>query len=211
MTRILVAGATGLVGRHALSLLLADERVERVVAPTRRPLSPHPKLTNPVTGFDPLPADAPYWAADGILCALGTTRAKAGSAAAFRAIDLDLPIAIAKLVRSRGASRFALASSMGANPASHFLYPRTKGELELALAALGFESLTIVRPSLIGGEREENRRGESLMLRLFRLADPLLPRKLRISPAERIAEVLVEAAIAGAPGRHVVLADALAR
>jgi uncharacterized protein YbjT (DUF2867 family) len=100
---------------------------------------------------------------------------------------------------------------MGANPASHFLYPRTKGELEQALAALGFESLTIVRPSLIGGEREENRRGESLMLRLFRLADPLLPRKLRISPAERIAEVLVEAAIAGAPGRHVVLADALAR
>ncbi|AHE53067.1 NAD(P)H-binding protein [Sphingomonas sanxanigenens] len=204
MTRILIAGATGLVGRQALTLALADARVTQVVAPTRRPLEPHPKLLNPVVDFARLAADAPWWAVDGAICALGTTRATAGSAAAFRKVDLDHARAIAGTVRRHGATRFALVSSAGANPRSRFLYLRTKGELEQALRNLAFPALTILRPGFLGGHREEVRTGERVMGALLGALAPVLPRRMRISRSERVAEVLVEAAVAGAPGVEVL-------
>ncbi|MGF7151377.1 uncharacterized protein YbjT (DUF2867 family) [Sphingomonas zeicaulis] len=204
MTRILIAGATGLIGRQALALALADARVAQVVAPTRRPLEPHPKLLNPVVDFTHLAADAPWWEVDGAICALGTTRATAGSAAAFRKVDLDYARAIAGNVRRHGATRFALVSSVGANPRSRFLYLRTKGELEQALRDLGFPTLTILRPGFLGGHREEVRTGERVMDALLGALAQVLPRRMRISRSERVAEVLVEAAVAGAPGVEVL-------
>ena len=146
MTRILIAGATGLVGGHVLSRALADDRIDSVIAPTRRPLATHHKLTNPVLDFSRLPADADWWAVDGVVCSLGTTRASAGSAEAFRAVDFGLQLAVARHTRDHGAERFALTSSMGADPGSRFLYLRTKGELEVAVTHLRWRSLTIVRP-----------------------------------------------------------------
>ncbi len=129
-------------------------------APTRRPLAAHAKLDNPLVDFDRLPAEADWWDVDGVICALGTTRAKAGSDQAFRVVDHDYPLEVARLARKHGASRFALNSSVGANARSKLLYPRTKGEVEEALKAMGFQSLTIVRPGLIGGDRDEFRLGE---------------------------------------------------
>lgn len=204
MASLLVLGATGLVGRLALDRALADPRVERVAAPTRRPLPANPKLDNPVVDFERLPEDAPWWAAEGVICALGSTIAKAGSREAFRRVDHDLPLLAARLARRRGARAFALVSAAGANPRSRVFYNRVKGEAEEAVAGVGFPSLTILRPSLIGGDREESRPLEAAAKRLFRLLDPVLPRDWRIVPPDRIAAALVEAAVAGAPGRHVV-------
>jgi uncharacterized protein YbjT (DUF2867 family) len=110
VTIILLAGSTGMVGAEALALLLMDERVRRVVAPTRRALPPHSKLHNPVVTSDDLQQGAKWWAADGAISALGTTRASAGSAAAYRAIDYDYSLAVAAQVREAGATRFALVS-----------------------------------------------------------------------------------------------------
>lgn len=208
MTRILIAGATGLIGRQALELALADDRVTQVVAPTRRPLEPHPKLLNPVVDFDHLAADAPWWAVDGAICALGTTRAAAGSAAAFRKVDLDYARAVAGNVRRHGATRFASVSSVGANPRSRLLYLRTKGELEQTLRDLGFPSLTILRPGFLGGHREEVRMGERVMGTLLQLLAPVLPRRMRISRSERVAARLVEAAVVGVSGVEVLEPDA---
>lgn len=202
--RILVAGATGLVGAAVLELLLGDARVARVVAPTRRALPPHAKLLNPITTAADLPDDAEWWAVDGAICALGTTRADAGSAAAFRAIDHDYALAIATHVRGGGATRFALTSSTGADARSRFLYPRTKGELEDAIDRLGFPSLTILRPGFLGGERRAHRPLERIVGPVLRIAAPILPAGARISPASTVAAMLVEAAIDGKPGRHVV-------
>jgi len=211
MTRILLAGATGMIGAMALRLLLTDDRVTQVIAPTRRALAPHPKLSNPLVDSTNLPIDAEWWAADGAICALGTTRAKAGSAAAFRAIDYDYALAIATRVRAGGASRFALTSSLGADARSRLLYPRTKGELEDAIDRLGFPSLTILRPGFLGGDRSEHRPMEAIVGALLRLAGPILPASARISPGATVAAMLVEAAIAGEPGRHVIGAGAIAR
>ncbi len=204
MTRILLAGATGMIGTAALRLLLGDDRVTHIVAPTRRPLAPHPKLLNPIASSEDLKPDADWWAADGAICALGTTRAKAGSAAAFRAIDHDYALAVAARIRAGGAARFALTSSTGADARSYFLYTRTKGELEDAIDRLGFPSLTILRPGFLGGERGEHRPMEAVMGTLLRIAAPILPASARISPGATVAALLVEAAIAGTPGRHVI-------
>lgn len=207
--RILLVGATGLVGSHVLARLLSDDRIEAVIAPTRHPLASHAKLQNPIVDFTRLPIDADWWTVDGAICTLGTTRAKAGSDAAFRQVDHDFPLAVARLVREHGASRFALNSSMGANASSRLLYPRTKGEVEQAIRDLGFPSLTIVRPGLIGGQRDEFRMGERIASAALTALAPLLPRRYRISPATAIADALIEAAVDGAPGVHIIEADRL--
>ena len=209
--RILLAGATGLVGNAALTLLLADERCSELVAPTRRSLPSHPKLLNPIATSAGLPAGAEWWATDGAISAIGTTRAKAGSARAFREIDYDYVLAIARHVRKAGAKSFALTSSMGASSRSPFLYSRTKGELEEAIVRLGFESLAIVRPGLLGGERMEHRPLESMAGHLLRIGAPILPLSARISPAPTVAALLVGAVFEARPGKRVINSAEVAR
>ncbi|WP_308920850.1 NAD(P)H-binding protein [Janthinobacterium sp. J1-1] len=207
--QLLLVGATGLVGRHVLRLALADARVTTVVALARKPLPAHPKLIAPLIDFDALAPDASWWRADAVICALGTTMKVAGSQAAFSKVDFDYPLAVARLARAAGTPAYVLNSAAGANPASRFFYNRVKGELERALATLDFASLTQVRPGLIGGERESVRTGEAALAIVLGALAPVLPRRWRINPAERIAQALLEAAVASAPGVHVVSSDHL--
>lgn len=207
---LLLLGATGLVGSYVLQQALSDARVTRVTAPTRRALATQPKLTAPVVDFNDLPRDASWWRADAMLCALGTTIAKAGTRDAFRRIDHTLPLQAARLAHAQGTPTFALCSAAGAHPASRFFYNRVKGELERDLAEIGFESLTIVRPGVIDGERDEHRPAEQWALRALRSVAPLLPRAFRPSPAETIAHAMLDAALSRRPGRHVVDAAMLA-
>lgn len=211
MTKLLLAGATGLVGSEALKLLLAHERVAQVVAPTRSALPPHAKLLNPITTIAALPRDADWWDVDGAISALGTTRAKTPSDPEYRAIDHDYPLAIATLVRERGATRFALTSSMGANARSRVAYTRTKGELEDAIDRLGFPSFTIARPGFIGGSRREHRSMEQAINAILRIAAPILPASARTNPASTIAALLVEAALDGAMGKRIIDAAEITR
>ncbi|MCG6119365.1 MAG: NAD(P)H-binding protein [Blastomonas sp.] len=210
MIKLLLSGATGLTGRIVLARALADPRIVHVVAPTRSPLSPHAKLTNPIVDHDALPQDASWWACDAVICALGTTRTKAGSDAAFTRVDHDYPLAIARIARAHGAKAFALISAIGADAGSRLLYNRTKGAVEASIAALDYPSYTIVRPGLIGGERKEFRLAERVSEAILRVLGPGLPRGWRISPAENIAQALIEAAVAAPPGRHVIAAGQLA-
>lgn len=207
--RLLLAGATGLVGRHALDLALADPAIERVVAPTRRPLPPHPRLEAPQVDWDALPLDAPWWRVDAVVCALGTTLRDAGSREAFRTVDFDYPLALAQAARRAGARAYALNSALGADAGSRLFYNRVKGELEQALAVVGFDSLTYVRPGLIGGERQPPRPAEAAASRVLRALGPALPRRWRINPAPRIAQALLDAARRAEPGVHVVASAAL--
>lgn len=211
MTTLMLVGATGLVGGAVLRQAQDDARVTRIVAPTRRKLSPHPKLENPLVDFQNLPAEATWWAVDSVICTLGTTIRKAGSQEAFRRVDHDYPLAVARHARQHGARAFALNSATDADPRSRFFYNRVKGEVEAAIRAVGFPSLTIVRPALIGGDREEFRPTEFVAMRLLRLADPLLPRRYRVVPHERIASVLLEAAVTAQPGEHIIESDAIVK
>lgn len=203
--KLLLVGATGLVGQQVLSQALDDPRVDMLVTPTRRPLTaPHAKQVAPVVRFDDLPADADWWQADAVICTLGTTIKKAGSRAKFREVDHDYPLAVARFARMHGTPSFAIVSAMGANPNSRFFYSRVKGELEADLAALSFPSLTLVRPALIGGDRKERRPGEQMALKVLQLLNPLVPKALRINPGAKIAQALLNAALQGRAGIRVI-------
>ena len=203
MTSLLIAGATGLVGHLVLKQALADERVSRVIALTRRPIAPRPMLENVVIDFSAMPGDADWWSVDGVVCALGTTRAKTASRSAYRVIDHDYPLAIARHARAHGATRFALVSSLGADPRSPFAYTRLKGELEAAMRVLGYPSLTIVRPSVLDGHREQQRRDERVTTAIIKALDPVLPRRLRVSPAIAVAACLIDGAVGAPPSLYL--------
>ncbi|MEJ2800783.1 NAD(P)H-binding protein [Comamonadaceae bacterium PP-2] len=207
--KLLLVGATGLVGRHVLELALADARVASVVAPVRRALPAHPKLSSPQVDFDRLDPEASWWKADAVICTLGTTMKVAGSQAAFRRVDHDYPLAVARLAHAHGTPTYVLNSAVGADAQSRFFYNRVKGELEQALESEGYASLAFVRPGLIGGEREEFRLGERLLVSALAWSGPLLPRRWRLNPAPQIAQALLTAALEPQPGRHVVTADRL--
>jgi uncharacterized protein YbjT (DUF2867 family) len=207
--RLLLAGATGVVGRAVLDAALEDQRFSEVVALTRRPLPPSPKLSNIVADFSALPDEGEFWAVDAVICALGTTLKTAGSQANFVAVDRDLPILLAKRALAQGATRFALCSSLGADPASGNFYLRTKGEAEQGLRRLGYSRLTIVRPSLIDADRVATRPGEKVAILASRLLRPLIPARYRpVSPAA-IADALITGVTWRRNGNRIVESDAI--
>src|SRR5262249_37303434 len=147
-----LAGATGLIGSLMLQALLADPGVARVLVLARRPLeAAHSKLRVDVVDFARLRALAP---ADEAYLALGTTIKIPGSQAAFRAVDLDANLAVARAAVAAGARRIGLVSAVGAKADSSVFYNRVKGELEDALKAMALDALVIAQPSLLLGDRK---------------------------------------------------------
>jgi uncharacterized protein YbjT (DUF2867 family) len=140
--------------------------------------------------------------------ALGTTIKVAGSQEAFRAVDFDAVVAIAKAAKVAGATRLGVVSAMGANARSGVFYNRVKGEMEEALSALGFETLVIARPALLVGDREAlgqpARRGEELGLKVSRWLAPVIPDNYRPIEAKSVARALL-AAMRTTKGRRVLL------
>jgi len=196
------------VGRNALTQVLARPVITQVIAPTRRPLPERDRLINPVAPkLEELLPEMANWRPNAVICATGTTSKKAGSKEAFRSVDYDLPLAFARQAYEQGAQNFALVSAIGASVDSSFFYPKTKGELERDIQKIGFRSLTIVRPAMIDGERDEYRPGESIALMLSH--SPVLPKGFRVNPASKIAEVLVDAILTGEPGCHFRCSDSL--
>jgi uncharacterized protein YbjT (DUF2867 family) len=160
-----IFGATGLVGRACLDLLLADERYGRVVAVGRRgPANTHAKLVvhrGPLDGVEAID-DRPLGSVDDVFCCLGTTIRKAGSQEAFRHVDLDYVVNAATFAKRRGAQHFLMVTAVGADARSRVFYSRVKGEAEEEVAKIGIECVSIFRPSLILGPREESRMKERL-------------------------------------------------
>jgi uncharacterized protein YbjT (DUF2867 family) len=144
---------------------------------------------------------------DQVICALGTTiKAVGGSRQRFREVDYGIPLTAAKLAAQKGAHHFLLVSAIGADATSRVFYSRVKGELENALRSLPFHSLTIVRPSLLLGERSERRFGEEVAKRL----GFLFPMKYRPVAARDVAAVLVRAARRDTPGMSIIESDGIA-
>jgi len=191
---VVLAGATGLVGREILQGLLKDDSIAVVHALGRRATDVrHPRLTSHVVDFAALPFLPPL---DEVYLALGTTIKAAGSQAAFRAIDFDASLAVARAARSAGARRLGLVSALGADADSRIFYNRVKGELEDALEALGYDALVIARPSLLMGNRkalgQPPRAGERAGMCVNALLGPLIPASVRAIAASDVAQALLE-------------------
>ncbi|MES2819594.1 MAG: oxidoreductase [Pseudomonadota bacterium] len=203
---VLLTGASGLTGEHLLDRLLNEPTVERVLAPSRRPLAEHPRLENPLGELQGLlpGLSGPLHTA---FCCLGTTLKQAGSQDAFRAVDHDLVLAVGQRARELGARHFLVVSALGADPTSSVFYNRVKGEMEQALKAQGWPQLTLVRPSLLLGPRREFRLGERLAAPLMRL----LPGKYRGIDASVLARALWRLALEEQDGVRVIESDQLRR
>lgn len=196
-----VAGASGLVGGLLLEELLAAPEYSRVTALVRKRLPrEHAKLRQVVVDFEKLERAGEALAADDAFCCLGTTRAKAGSAAAFRRVDFDAVEELARLTQAAGAKRFLLVSSSGADARSRFLYPRVKGEAEEAVSRLPFEAVAVLRPSLLLGPRSESRPAEHLAQLLLGPLRALVPARWRPIEAAVVARAMRRWALAGQPG-----------
>ncbi len=191
--RVVLAGASGLVGSSLLAYLLQDSSVAEVHVLSRRPLDiSNPKLIIHVVDFKFLPPLPPL---DEIYLALGTTIKQAGSQEAFRAVDFEANLAVAHAGFSAGAKRLGVVSAMGANANASIFYNRVKGELENALSSLALETLIVARPSLIIGDRDKlnqpTRVGEKIGTWLSKLLNPLLPMNYKAVEATKIALALV--------------------
>lgn len=208
---VLVAGATGLVGQEVLATLLADRATRTIhVLGRRAPALRDPRIiahTVDVTRPPALPA------VDEVYIALGTTLKAAGSRPAFRAIDHDAVLAVARAAHAAGATRLAVVSAMGADPSSRVFYNRTKGDMEQSLAGVGYRCLVIARPALLVGDRarlgQPGRPAEHLGLRLSRLLEPLIPPNYRPIEAHQVAQHMIAALRDGTEGQRVLLSGAM--
>lgn len=204
----LIIGSTGMVGEQCLRELLACNTYSKVVALTRTKLAlAHPKLENRVSDFERLEDMREWLQCDDVYCAIGTTIAKAGSQAAFRKVDYEYPLRVAQLALWNGAKRFILVSALGANTSSPFFYSRVKGELEQALMQLGYEALIILRPSILLGNRKEQRKGEAAGVWVaeklpFLFCGPF--KKYRGTPAALVAQTMVKLGALNSKGVQIL-------
>lgn len=209
---VAIAGATGLTGSLCLQQLLQNPQISQVISIGRKPTGiAHAKLTEVQLVNNKLTQAIK---AEAFICCLGTTIKRAGSEQMFRAIDLELPIHIAKNLKENGCTAAAVVSAMGANENSSFFYNRTKGQMEEAMKEVGFQSLSILRPSLIDGPRKEFRIMENLAVRVVNIINPLLTGKLKnyqSVKASSIAKKLISSVVEKKNGVQVYLSDEIKR
>lgn len=205
----LVLGATGLIGDLLTHLLTESARYDTVKVLVRNSLTwKHPRMQEVLFDFER--PNGLLTQADDVFCCLGTTMKKAGSKEAFRKVDYQYPMDIARRALENGAKQFAIVTSMGADPESSFFYNRVKGEVERDLTAMRFPALLIFRPSLLLGNRpNDNRLGERLAEGAMRLLNPLIPAKYKGVDAAKVATAMLTTAQQNLTGPHIYESDLL--
>ncbi|TDF93046.1 NAD-dependent epimerase/dehydratase family protein [Paenibacillus piri] len=194
---VVVAGATGMMGRQLVKLLLEDATYQRIIVLVRRSMGiSHPKLVEKKVVFDNLEneIDASVLKDADVYCTLGTTIKQAGTKEAFRKVDHAYPLTLAKAALRHGAASYIIVTAMWASEKSRMFYTRVKGQLEQELLSLGLPRLVILRPSLLLGEREDESFGDRATDTIFRLIDPLLLgplARMKAIPSKDVAQAMV--------------------
>lgn len=195
MKTALVAGSSGLIGNQLLSLLLEDNRYRKIIAISRRPLELiHPKLENIVLDFEQLKQHSHALKCDDIFCCLGTTIKKVKTKEAFRKVDFQYPLELARIGKEQGAENYLLVSALGANKNSSLFYNQVKGEVEGAIAKIGIPTLHIFRPSLLVGPRSEQRSGEEAAKWVYKIFGFLIPTKYMAIESIKVARAMISVA-----------------
>lgn len=164
-----MVGATGLVGKALLDQLLHDDYYRTIITLTRLELGfTHERLVQLIVNLDDMAEMKQLISATDVYCCLGTTMKKAGSKEAFRKVDYEYVLSLAKLAHEQGSENFFLVSSIGANAKSRYFYLRVKGEVENALKEIGYQGLHLFRPASLTGDRPEHRSGESASLKFLK-------------------------------------------
>lgn len=210
-----VAGATGMMGRQLVQLLLEDPAYQRIIVLVRRNMGiSHPKLVEKQVSFDRLKSelDASVLKDADVFCTLGTTMQQAGSKEAFRKVDHEYPLALAKAALQHGAASYVIVTAMWASEQSRMFYTRVKGQLERDLLSLGLPRLVILRPSLLIGDREDESFGDRATALVFRLIDPLLIgplARMKAIQCKGVAQAMVMMAHESGPAVEVLESEVI--
>jgi uncharacterized protein YbjT (DUF2867 family) len=199
MKTAVLIGASGLIGNFLLHNLLAESSYQKVIILVRRLLPiEHKRLQQIVTDFADDTILKENIKGDDVFICTGSTIKKAGSKAAFKAIDYTLPLQIATIAAENKMNGLYIVSALGANSKSIFFYPKIKGELENELLKLNLKSILIFQPSLLLGNRNEFRFFEKISQAIFPILNTLLIGKLkkyRAIEAKKVAEIILQEAL----------------
>ncbi|GAA4310811.1 oxidoreductase [Pontixanthobacter gangjinensis] len=191
----IILGATGLTGSLLLDKLLQDDRYRKIKIFSRSHVKQkHEKIEEYLIDLFALESVSNLFTADEVYCCIGTTRQKTPDKDTYRMIDFGIPATAAKIARNNEIRTFQVISAMGANENSKIFYNRVKGEMEGAVMEQKIANTYILQPSLIGGEREENRPMEYLWKKIMSLGDNLLVgnlKKYRSIHPEAIAKAMI--------------------
>ena len=199
MKKAVVFGASGFVGSHILDELLNNPDYGQVTVVVRKNLEiHHPKLKMVTGDYNSLRSLKESMVADEIFIALGTTKKNTPDEKEYYKVDHDYPVLAAKIAKENGAGSVFVVSSIGANTNSNVFYIRTKGEMERDIIALDFEHTNIFRPSMLLGDRKENRPLEKIFLNVWSAINPVLVgenlKRYRGIEGKDVAKAMVNAA-----------------
>lgn len=206
MKRVIVAGASGLIGSELIKLLLVNPNFHEVLAFVRKPLAiSHLKLTQISTNFDDLEDVREAFYGDSVFCCLGSTIKKTPDLADYRKVDHDYPVKLAELSEQHKISQFHLISALGANSNSNQFYLKLKGDTEESIKKCFSRSLHIYQPALLTGNRLEKRRFEKTFIFLVKIVNPLLVgslRKYRSIKATTVGQAMINQTLKNLEGVH---------
>lgn len=202
--KAIIIGATGLVGKELVQLLLMDEKFTEVTVFGRRSLGlNHAKLKEHIINFDNPDEWKHLVTGDVFFSTLGTTIKQAGSEEAQYKVDHTYQFEFAKAAAENRIPNYVLISAAGADPKSRFFYSRMKGELEQDIKKLDFSSIHIIQPGLLHGERNENRFGETFAYYALKTVNAVgLFKKYRPIHGKTVAQAMINAALSSKKGAH---------
>jgi len=205
--KVILVGASGLIGSQLLKLLIESAEVSEIVALLRKPLNlANSKVVELMIDFNEMESFLADINGDIIFCCLGTTKAATPDSNLYRKIDLEYPIRIAEIGLRNGFKQFHIVSSLGADIKSSSTYLKLKGELEEKLKTLNLESLHIYQPSLLTGNRREFRLAEKLAIIAFKFLNPLFIGPLknyRSIRAEKVALAMLNQSLKQLKGSFI--------
>lgn len=205
---VVLIGATGLVGAALLDALKSNDRIEKIVVFSRKKIEDkNPKIESYVIDFRMTDSYADLVKGDVLFCCLGTTMKVAGSKAGFIDVDYTFPLQFATSAYNNGVPSMHIVTATGANSSSSIFYNKVKGQVQEAIAALGFRSCYFYQPSMLIGERNENRVGEKIGQKLMLFLDFLIPSAYKAITGKTVAEAMLHCALQQAPGTHYIASD----
>ena len=180
MKTALIFGSSGLVGSHLVNLIINDNNYSKIRLFVRAEITnPNPKIEIFKIDFNKLENHKNSIIGDDCFFCIGTTRKNTPDKNEYVKIEYNLPVEVAKIAKENSINSFTYVSSLGANPNALGLYLKNKGQAERELIKLNFSKLSIMRPSILLGNRKEKRVGEKIGIFAMKTLSPILMGKMK--------------------------------
>lgn len=211
MKRAIIAGASGLIGKHLLQIILNENVYDEVLILVRKELPiQQKKLKQLLIDYKRVKNYSELIKGDAFFCCLGTTKKKTPNEIEYRKIDHDYPLQLAEIAKQNNISQYHLVSASSANAASKIFYSRLKGETEDDIIKVELPSLHIYRPMLLTGNRNETRVVEKIATSIFKIINPLLfgaLKKYRSIAGETVAKTMYKQSLKNETGVFIYRSD----